>query len=208
MDVDEDYPWNEIDLRNIEENQTYYENMVEYTKELKKYGPTRFEPAKPKSKLPPYANSKKKLVGKDLHQYLLQNYSQEDSELQQLPIEPQEKDFPSVNTFIQACVEYEKKLNNHNIRFHALFGSALEYLYWWWRENNEDNISWKEYLKNMFDISDGNARKKREVANLIHDYPKLQFVCISFNKFYSLKNDIKAMLNLHQDICKHWSEKV
>ena len=182
--------------------------MVEYIKELKKYGPTRFEPAKPKSKLPPYANSKKKLVGKDLHQYLLQNYSQEDSELQQLPIEPQEKDFPSVNTFIQACVEYEKKLNNHNIRFHALFGSALEYLYWWWRENNEDNISWKEYLKNMFDISDGNARKKREVANLIHDYPKLQFVCISFNKFYSLKNDIKAMLNLHQDICKHWSEKV
>ena len=60
----------------------------------------------------------------------------------------------------------------------------------------------------MFDISDGNARKKREVANLIHDYLKLQFVCISFNKFYSLKNDIKAMLNLHQDICKHWSEKV
>ena len=42
---------------------------------------------------------------------------------------------------------------------------------------------------------------------MFEPFPRLQYVCISFNKLRRRKNEILAMFNAHPEIEKYWKEK-
>lgn len=204
----EDYPWNESHLNIIKEHQDYHKDMLEYLRNLVKNGPTEFEPKKPTSKLPIPLIKKPRLIGGELHKYLVENLLSPTAAGQEPPL-PKVETSESMNNYLKDCAIYEKIVDKHCVGFHARFGQVLEKVYGYWREEYAKGLiykSWKEWLKEKFGIDDRNARKKREIAELINNFPRLQHLGISFTELYSRKKDIKAMLGAHPEYRQYWSK--
>ena len=200
----EPYPWNEEEIEIITEHEKYHREMLVYLESLKTEGPSLVKPKKPSRELNIYLTNQKRIVGKELHEYLKEKIC---SSNQQEPKTPENTDFQSVKEFLLECVYFEKNLNKYSLKFHVRFGQYLEKCYELWREKKATDSTlgtWKEWLKRNLGISDSHARKKRELAEIIADYHRFALVSISFNEMYNRRKDIKAMLNVHSDICNYW----
>ena len=182
--------------------------MLKYLETLKNAGPRDEKPKKPTSELPIPSLNSKRLVGKELHEYLKDKiYLHAASEE---PIQPTENDLQSFGNYLKECVKYEKSLDKTCLGFHVRFGEMLEKYFWLWREEKtKGNIfkSWQDWLKENVGISDGFARKKREIAKIVGDYQRFRFVSISFSEIYNRRNDIKSMLNIYSEFHDFWLQK-
>ena len=194
-------------LETIEEHENYHRNMLEYYSNIRKNGLISTEPKKPVSKL---VNPKKKtnLSGEELHNYLCQHVL---DEVVTTVERPKNFDFQSMKTNLQQLVKYLKSLNSHTLEFCYEFGNNLKGLKKLWeKEQAKGNIktTWKKWVQKNLRISDREARRKREIAKILHDYPKLKFLDISCNEFYQRKKNIKTMVLANDEIGKFWKAAI
>ena len=184
--TDQYYPWNSEEKEIIEEHEKYHEKMLEFLESLKKERPSLPKPNKPSRKLDIFLSKRKRLVGKELHQYLKQKICTNtiQQELRQL----ENIDFQSVKNFLTECANFEKIQNKNSLKFHVIFGQYLEKCYQLWREEKATDSTlgtWKEWLKRNIRISDSQARKKRELAEIIADYNRFALVSIFCGIFFT-----------------------
>ena len=204
MEKDDFFPWTENELEIIEEHEKYHSNMLEYYSNIRKNGPIDPEPRKPGSKLLS-AGKKQKLSGKELHNYLLKHIHPRDEFI--TPKQPQDVEFGSMKKNLQEYVNYLKSLISHTLKFCFEFGRGLEHLKELWeKEKAKGKIktTWKKWVEKNLHISDRETRKKREMAKILYDYPKLVFLNISCNDFYRRKENIKAMMLTYNEIGQFW----
>ena len=198
--------WNESELQIIREHKKYHEDMLNYLDELEINGPLNIEPNKPSSKLPIPNKKKERLVGEKLHEYLVQNLSTAD--FQPGLIEPEEKTINSLTEYLTKCVQLEKNVNKQSLCFHVRCGKALNILHALWREERAKGYiykTWKAWVEENINIGDRSVRKKREIADLIGNLPRFQFLTLSFSEVCNLKSDIKARLDAYPNIREYWS---
>ena len=119
-----------------------------------------------------------------------------------------------MTSYLTECAEYEKTFNRNCLRFHLRHGKILEESFGLWKEEKAKGsvwLSWKDWLKENIGCNDRDARRKREIAQIIaqiiEQFPRLEFVSISFNEFYNRKNSIKTMLSTYTDLCQYWKKK-
>ena len=208
---EQEYNWDERSLKIIDEHRYYYYEMVEFLDNYEKKGLSVIQPKKPTSRIPTLNQSKSnRLIGYELHEYLKKYITSTSNVDYQEPnpnIPFNEITFERIWEYIKQCASYEEQLNNHSLGFHVRFGDALESFFAMWKEErikNQHTISWKGYLEENFRLKERNTCKKREVAKILIDYPKLQSLTLSFNETYNRKNDIKTMLRAHPEIRSYW----
>ena len=204
MEKNDVFYWTEDELEIIEVHENYHRNMLEYYSNIRKNGPIDPEPRKPGSKLSS-AGKKQKLSGEELHNYLRKLIHPHEKFTK--PIQPQDVDFKSMKKNLQEYVNYLKSLNSHALKFCFDFGRSLEHLKELWEKEKAKGkimITWKKWVEKNLHISDRETRKKREMAKILYDYPKLQFLDISCNEFYQRKENIKAMMLTYNEIGQFW----
>ena len=110
--------------------------------------------------------------------------------------------FESLKSDLVKCVEYEKTLNKVNLKFH------IDHRFWiqeW--ANGNVTLNWNDWLKDNNFGSERNVRRKRELAQFIKPFPRLQCVNISLNEFHRRKKDIKAMFAAHPHLKPFWKSE-
>ena len=127
-----------------------------------------------------------------------------------MPVEPKEKMLNSLTEYLTQCVQHEKNVSKQSLCFHIQFGKSLNILYGLWREESAKGYiykTWKAYLEENINISDRSVRKKREIADLIGNLPRFEFLTLSFSEVFNRKSDIKAMLDAYPNIREYWSKR-
>ena len=113
--------------------------------------------------------------------------------------------------YLKKCAEYEKTINKKNLEFHLKQGKFLEQLHSLWVKKRAKGLvlfNWNDWLKKKHIASSGrDVRKKKEISRIFEPFPRLRYVCISFNELQRRKNKIFAMFNTHLEIEEYWKKK-
>jgi len=73
-------------------------------------------------------------------------------------------------------------------------------------ENLGDTMTWKEWLNENIGIQDSYARKLREMAKILGNYPRFSLLGLSFSEIYQRRKQIQSMLVLNANYAKFWRD--
>jgi len=87
--------------------------------------------------------------------------------------------------YLKKGYEGIKHVNRNTLCAYIDYGNWLNYayeLYYQSHLSGEVMYTWKEFLTNEIDIADSYARKLREIAKLLNNYPQFRTLGLNFFK--------------------------
>jgi len=200
--------WNEEETTLLDKHVLYHKKMIEAIKQARTTGPLKKLPSPPKRKLKDLFNDKMgkkkktEMTSEEFHKYL-------QLQLQDMrnPISREKFQFYNPEN-IEVAVKQLKDAYNHLSRqnaqtmyFNITFGNYLNMLYDWFlnRKKAEGvSVKWDVWLTNHISISSSHARKLRQIATLLINFPRFQHVSISLNEVLNKQSLIKKMLSINE----------
>ena len=88
------------------------------------------------------------------------------------------------------CAKYKNMLDKDNLKIYIHHGEMFDKFYGFWipeRANGNVMLNWNDWLKDNTFESKRNIREKRELAQFIKLFPRLQYVTNSLNEFHCQK---------------------
>ena len=212
------YKWSARDNTLLDDHLKYHGEMCAYLQQLQSEGPELCEemPKKPRGNLSSLLNLQKtkstKLSGKELHEYLMANISTE--------VSPQWEWDPNNFTRIKETLVrgYHCLKQAHS----NTFATSIDYGYYLNKgfdvfthlrntgKMEPADMTFQHFLEDNVGISDsyvGISRKLRSISKNFHQYKKFRKLGISFDEFYSRREEIRIMLSLDKDIDRFWSQE-
>ena len=211
------YQWDNESKLVIYEHRTYYMQMLNFLNEVEMNGPPSKLPSKPKTKLQHLLRKKEKAQKKtktaeELHQYLM-------SQCIDVTRKINREVFFFDPTKIANSEEAMKKLkegykhiqrqNAQSLFFFIQYGILLNLCFDVFKKEKDQGIvtgTFGKWLLENIGIHESYARKLREIASLLGDYPTFGSVGLSFTEIYSLKKQIKVMLDSSIQIQNFWRQ--
>ena len=211
------YPWPEESKAIISEYKQWIHKMKDRISTLETSGPTGAAwPPKPKEDVRKLdltesenrTRKQKVLRGQDLHNYLVRQCV--DSGIQQLAgAEPQ--NLTEMATHLKVGWSRLKIANNGALCEYVKFGLLLNRAcasHKIDKDCGKTEKTFGEWLHENVKISEAQARKIRTIADLLHPYPKLQKLGLSFAEVYNRRKDIQTMLDApNRDWANYWKRQ-
>ena len=207
--------WNDENKKIIRDNYNYFKNMVDVTRDLARAGPVGISlPKKPKASidnlLTKRSSKQKKLVGIELHRYLITKLNTVD----RCPL------CPVVNNSINLSLDMVKchlQIGYAAVKFtnSQAIGGYLGYGEWLnlafelhkaAKVSGKITNTWSDWLQSNVGISLSYSRQLRDISKLFKDYPKIKKLGISFSELYSKRHDICGMFILNKKIADYWKQ--
>ncbi len=206
------YQWDEKQQKVINDYREYYLAMTIFVEDLEQEGPEgKVMPKKPKGNLRHLLGHKqisKLLIGKDLHEYLIQKIVTYHNVT--CPKVSDEGPFTSLENTLEHLKSGYKLLKKQNS---IIIGDYIDYGDWLniafelhYTEKLAGKLlaTWKEWLEANVGIQDSYARKLREVAKLLGKYPRFRTLGLPFSEIYQRRKQIQAMLSTNSTLAHYW----
>ena len=213
------YQWDDESKLVIYEHRTYYMQMLTFLNEVEMNGPPSKLPSKPKTKLQHLLRKKEKAQKKtktaeELHQYLM---SQRIDVTRKINREVFFFDPTKIVNSgeamkrLQEGYKHIQRQNAQSLFFFIQYGKLLNLCFDVFKKEKEQGIqsgTFGKWLLENIGIHESYARKLREIASLLGGYPTFECVGLSFTEIYSLKKQIKVMLDSSIQIQNFWKEEL
>ena len=207
--------WDAEELKIIDDNENYFYDMLAWLNDLKENGPSgRVEPKKPK---PGYKslllkNKKKstKLVGQELHEYLIKNCIT--SDIATCPLIHQVGIFKSledIKVHLISGYQLLKRENSNTIANSIDYGDWLNVSFELHRMEQQSGkvvIPWEKWINENVCIRASYGRKLRKISEVIGKYPRFRTLGLPIYEVYNLINQIKGLLWTNSNASAYWQQ--
>ena len=187
--------------------------MFNFVEALEKEGPVgKILPTKPRKDLAWLLNEKRKssklLTNTELHEYLADNIVGTNESVSCLQVTGVNlRTLEDALTYLKPGYVLLRRSNNANLCVCIDYGEWLNAVFeLHYREKRAGRVwrSWKEWIEEEVGIQDSYARKLRDVAKLLRNYPRFKTLGISFSGVYRRRRQIQNMLVMDRQVAEFW----
>ena len=210
------YPyWMEAEQTVINEHRIYNYEMMFFIEKLQQEGPEVVPPKKPKTSLNTIIKNKRTQEHNlDLHGYLCRNLVDLSQPVQCPTVSEQIQKqgqlfLEDTITFLQAGCTLVKAENAKLLKTYIEYGIWLNCafeLHYLEKITGKITDTWKQWLEMHVDIKESYARKLREISKLLCNYPRFQYLGLSFSEVYRRRREIQNMLTINATAEAYWKK--
>ena len=208
--------WDDKQYKLLQDHINYHAEMCNTLLALRDNGPFGINlPKKPLKDIKSLLNDSNRkaepLLGCNLHNYLVLNIVEQNQVSCPLVSEVNPKKFVDVVNYLKKGYEGIKQVNRNTLCAYIDYGNWLNHayeLYYQSHLSGEVMYTWKEFLTNEIGIADSYARKLREIAKLLNNYPQFRTLGLNFSEIYQRRLQIENMLILNHGIAEYWKQPI
>lgn len=211
--------WTHPQADMLSKHLTYHQEMTTLLETVLAYG-TAFEPKLPKKpagnllQLLGFQPAKAgKLFGMDLHEYLVNNIGNVAVTADVAEISDEVNKTVSLDNVIEhlktgfnLLKKQQAKTLSLSIKYGQWLETAFELFNLDKLRGRFEDKTWAQWLHETVGIKDSYARKLREIAKLLGQYPGFNKLGLSVSEVYNLKNQIKTTLATFPVVAAYWKK--
>ena len=212
--------WSEKEVREMGKLVKYHTDMITYITTCRASGPSR-EPPPKKSRSDilkkMYSGSSvrkqdtipvSEMTGEEFHGYL-SNFlsSSADKEMSQGNRIPEKLN--EIATYLDQEYKSLKYTENKTLKAHiqwCKYLNAAKDKFDCEKRKKRMRQTWRMWLEEHTHIKEACARRHREIASLVTEYPKLENLQLPYADFLKLKNKIKEVFSENSDLGEQWKK--
>jgi len=210
--------WTAKDLKEMETLKNYHMEMVSYITICRTRGPSKEPPPKKSrseilKKLFSGSTTRKQdnpsvsqMTGEEFNLYLSNLLSSSgDKEISQGNQIPEKLD--EIAKYLEQEYTNMKYTENRNLKAHFQWGKYLisaKDKFDCEKRKKRMRQTWRMWIEENTHIREACARRHREIASLITEYPKLENLQLPYADFLKIKNKIKEVFSENSSLGKQW----
>jgi hypothetical protein len=205
--------WSESNLQILRNYEKYHSEMAQFFVNLKKDGPGIWdEPKKPKDNykllLGKGKGKFKKLVGKDLHNFLKNScITSSDVKCPKVSEAGPFTSLASMKDYLISGYHGLKKCHSNTLAASIDYGDWLNEafdLHFYETYHGKQTTSWREYLKQNVGIGDSYARKLRTISDTLGPYKRFRNLGLPVSEVCRHLGAIKCLLATDVEASSYW----